>query len=471
MAIYHLHASTGSRKGGQSAAAKSDYIRREGKYTRDPSEVLASGSGNMPDFAADHPAIYWQAADDFERANGRLFKEVEFALPRELSLDQQQALVEQFTADLTAGEHLPYSYAIHKGVQNGVENPHCHLMISERKNDGVERAAGQWFKRFNRKEPERGGAEKTDGLKAREWLEQTRERWAQRANEALEQHGHTARIDHRSHAARKTVLIPQVHAGHVATAMERSGVATPQGDLNRQIKQANAEMISAAREIRSIDRQMSQIQIDAEAAKKAVQEAKKADPLQSSPSVKRKTAEIEEQRRETASAQARALDAESKLLDTQIELHSVNREYSAAQEQLREARGGVVESQTQLDSIRGLFKRRARAAATAELGEAQQQYQQAEGHCLDTDAQRRALEREQERQRTAARAARAEADVQEQTLAELEQQRSRMIAAFNRPSVDPGRNAWAEPEQQQEQPNAWADSDRRSHSNDGPELG
>lgn len=475
MAIYHLHASTGSRKGGQSAAAKSDYIRREGKYTRDPNEVLATGDGNMPNFAADHPADYWKAADDFERANGRLFKEVEFALPRELTLEQQQNLVNQFAAELTDGECLPFSYAIHRGNDT---NPHCHLMISERRNDGIDRDASQWFKRLNRKEPERGGAEKTESLKPEAWLADTRERWSQRANEALEQHGHKARIDHRSHAARKTLLIPQVHAGHVATAMERNGVATPQGDLNRQIKRANAEMISAAREIRGIDQQMAQIKLDAEAAKKAAQEAKKADPLQS-PSIKLKTAEIEAQKRETASAQDRALDAEGKLLDTQLDLHSLDRDYSAAEKQANAARSGVAEAQAKLDGIKGLFKGKARAAATTELEQAQQQYKQAQGHFLDTDAQRRALERQHQEERKAARAARAEADTQEQALAGLEKQRSNMIDAFNRPAPDPDHDAWGPKPNTQHEHNSWADRDawsdaedaqRRGRSNDGPEL-
>ncbi|MCV5432334.1 DNA primase, partial [Escherichia coli] len=91
MAIYHLTAKTGSRSGGQSARANADYIQREGKYARDMDEVLHAESGHMPEFV-ERPADYWDAADLYERANGRLFKEVEFALPVELTLDQQKAL-------------------------------------------------------------------------------------------------------------------------------------------------------------------------------------------------------------------------------------------------------------------------------------------------------------------------------------------------------------------------------------------
>ncbi|MDW2138043.1 MobA/MobL family protein, partial [Vibrio sp. 2128(2023)] len=174
MAIYHLTAKTGSRNGGQSAKAKADYIQREGRYSRDRDEVLHTQSGHLPEWA-ERPADYWDAADLYERANGRLFKEVEFALPVELTLDQQRELVDEFARHLTEGERLPYTLAIHAG---GGENPHCHLMISERINDGIERPAAQWFKRYNGKTPEKGGAQKTEALKPKAWLEQTREAWA-----------------------------------------------------------------------------------------------------------------------------------------------------------------------------------------------------------------------------------------------------------------------------------------------------
>ena len=39
----------------------------------------------MPEWAEDDSRKYWAAADVGERANGRLYREVEFALPRELN--------------------------------------------------------------------------------------------------------------------------------------------------------------------------------------------------------------------------------------------------------------------------------------------------------------------------------------------------------------------------------------------------
>ena len=39
----------------------------------------------MPAWAEDDPREYWDAADLYERANGRLYVSADFALPRDLS--------------------------------------------------------------------------------------------------------------------------------------------------------------------------------------------------------------------------------------------------------------------------------------------------------------------------------------------------------------------------------------------------
>ena len=194
MSLYHLSTSVGSRAGGQSASAKDDYIEREGRYEGDASEVEHTESGHMPGWAAEDPHAYWEAADAHERANGRLFREVEFALPTELDEGERRELALEFAQSLTAGERLPYTLAIHRGRG---ENPHCHLVISERSNDGLERTAETWFKRYNGKVPEQGGARKVS-TSSKEWLTSTREAWAEHANRALARAGSWERIDHRS---------------------------------------------------------------------------------------------------------------------------------------------------------------------------------------------------------------------------------------------------------------------------------
>ena len=203
MAVFHLKASFGSRAGGQSAAAKADYIEREGRYDGDRSELKHSESGHMPEWSEEEaPHAYWKAADEHERANGRLYSEVQFALPVELDEQQRRELAREFAQSLTGEERLPYTLAIHRGGRDG-NNPHAHLMFSERGNDGIERSVEQWFRRYNAKAPEKGGARKSRAAKAGDWLDKTRAGWEREANRALERAGREERIDHRSLAERR----------------------------------------------------------------------------------------------------------------------------------------------------------------------------------------------------------------------------------------------------------------------------
>ena len=242
MAIYHLTAKTVSRGVSTSAAARSDYIERSGRYADDEAEVLHKGHGNMPAWAEAAPRNYWEAADAHERASGRLFKQLEFALPKELSPAQQTVLAVSFCREMarTKDGPLPYSFAVHKGHDK--EHPHCHLLISERVNDGVAREPGLWFKRAA-KDPSKGGARKTNELRPREWLLQCRELWAGRANHALRLAGREARIDHRTLEAQGIDREPTTHLGPSVAAMERKGIHTMRGNRNRQ--QETADLNSA----------------------------------------------------------------------------------------------------------------------------------------------------------------------------------------------------------------------------------
>ena len=106
MAVFHLKVSVGSRAGGQLARAKADYIEREGRYELDREELEHRESDNMPEWAKDDPRSYWEAADEHERANGSLFREIQFALPRELNEQERRELASGFARRLTEGERL-----------------------------------------------------------------------------------------------------------------------------------------------------------------------------------------------------------------------------------------------------------------------------------------------------------------------------------------------------------------------------
>ncbi len=202
MATYHLTAKIGQKGKAQPHAA---YIAREGKYSGSNryEDLEATAYGNMPAWAEHNPAEFWQAADENERANGSTYRELEVALPRELTPTQRLELVHDFIAQ-ELGEKHAYQFAIHtpKAALEKGEQPHAHIMYSERIRDGIERDPEQYFKRYNSKNPDKGGAKKFSGGKnanelKSELLEQ-RERWANLQNYHLEKHGHNERVDHRS---------------------------------------------------------------------------------------------------------------------------------------------------------------------------------------------------------------------------------------------------------------------------------
>ena len=288
MAIYHLNVKTGSRDGGQSARARAQYIVREVKDAADRDELAHSESGNMPEWAEDNPRAYWEAADAHERANGRLYREVEFALPRELNEAEQRTLARSFAAELTGQERLPYTMALRRG---GGENPHVHLMISERAPDGHDRDAERWFSRYNAKEPEKGGARKTRSMKSREWLENTRRGWARAANRALEEAGRTERIDHRTLAAQcaealehgeldraaELARIPGIHLGPERYRAERGGrsrVVEMGAEIERRNRADRAEWAEHRSQVQSAEAEVRDLEEQIRALDSAIRAAR-----------------------------------------------------------------------------------------------------------------------------------------------------------------------------------------------------
>jgi hypothetical protein len=223
---YHLSFRSGSRAGGACARSAHAYITRTDEYgdrERDP--AVYTESDHMPEWARDDPSDYWDAADLYERANGRLYLSGDFALPRDLDRKDQIGLAHAFAQELTAKERLPYTLAIHAGrTGDGQQhNPHAHLMISERQNDGLLRSREQWFRRANTEHPDRGGAPKSRTFHGHDWMEHARERWAALTNATLERCGRAERVDHRSYERQGVDREPGHHFGPRAANMVARG--------------------------------------------------------------------------------------------------------------------------------------------------------------------------------------------------------------------------------------------------------
>ncbi|MCE5421154.1 MAG: MobA/MobL family protein, partial [Acidithiobacillus sp.] len=209
MAEYHLHAQTHSRGAGKGAGGHVRYIERLGPYANSEQECIYSASVHMPSWVQTS-ADYWDASDAHERANGTVYREIEFALPRELTEEENVALAHSFAERLSdvPGGATPYTLAIHRSEKAPLLL-HCHLMLSDKINDGIARDAALWFRRASNagKDPSRGGAPKTQSRISKDWLaDVVRPLWQDMANAALERAGVDARIDHRTLDAQRQDL-------------------------------------------------------------------------------------------------------------------------------------------------------------------------------------------------------------------------------------------------------------------------
>ena len=192
------------------AVAHANYVMREDKYgdsfgkhaNKKDKEVEYISFGNMPDWIDNNPLKFWEMADGHERENGTVYREQIISLPRELNFKQRIELIEFWIAQEIGTNHA-YQYAIHNPpALDGGEQPHVHLMYSERLNDGLDRSPDTYFKRYNSKYPERGGARKNSvpsswtDRKAK--LKEVRSHWEIVCNTFLEKYGFDERIDMRN---------------------------------------------------------------------------------------------------------------------------------------------------------------------------------------------------------------------------------------------------------------------------------
>lgn len=176
------------------------YITRTAQYANHndhENEVVEYvKSGNMPSFCVDRPDQFWESAELHERKNGRTATSLVLALPKELSVEQRIELVEKIVQEVTGEYNFPYTVAIHNHPSEitGEDQPHLHLMYSERSVDEYDRTPDQFFKRYNEKHPERGGAQKITADvrgEGKELVNLIRASSEVLINESLEQHAPT----------------------------------------------------------------------------------------------------------------------------------------------------------------------------------------------------------------------------------------------------------------------------------------
>jgi hypothetical protein len=205
---------------------------------------------HMPAWVTDSVGMaYWKAADAAQnRANARLLYRVEFALPKNLSLDQQADVTETFVervarlcAQRSSASRVAASYAIHEGFG---KNPHAHVLLSTSLLDSHPRDAKRWFMRHDPKAPARAGALKSTFMATRRWLKSVRSLWAEVGNRALRLASLPEVLDHRSNWARGLQAIPGRHFGYRGPGRPGLDVATV-ADIWKASRQRSREAAAA----------------------------------------------------------------------------------------------------------------------------------------------------------------------------------------------------------------------------------
>ena len=271
IAIYHCSIKIVSRGKGKSAVAAAAY--RSGEkltnewdglthdYTKKGgvvhSEILLPA--HAPPAFSDRSTL-WNSVELSEKSNNaQLAREVEIALPVELSREEQTRLVREYCSSQFVSKGMIADFNLH---DTGGGNPHAHILLTMRPLD----EKGAWLPKSKKEYvlDENGerirlpsGRYKTRKVDLVDWnnrenAEVWRRAWADLANEYLAQNNRPERIDHRSYERQGIDQLPTVHVGVSATQMEKKGIVTERGELNRNIKAANRILREIRRLVRGL---------------------------------------------------------------------------------------------------------------------------------------------------------------------------------------------------------------------------
>lgn len=261
MAIYYATTKPISRSSGRSATAsaayragteitdertglKHDYSKRDGV------EMAYAFDKSMKKIDREE---LWNKAELAEnRKDGRTAREWVLAIPHELvpkdkkkrkDLKQNEGarVAVRFAKVLAERYNVGVDVAIHSPDKEGDNrNWHAHIMTTtrelERTDDGIKLGDKTSIELSNAKRKELGLGSTSAEIK------ELRQEWETIVNTQLEKQGIEERIDHRSLKEQGIERQPTIKMGWQASAMERRGVTTDKGDLNREITADNEQL-------------------------------------------------------------------------------------------------------------------------------------------------------------------------------------------------------------------------------------
>ena len=207
-------------------------------------------------------ATLWNAVEAIENQwNSQLARRIVLALPREVPKDQYLPMLKEFCNEQFVAKGMIADFAIH---DKGDGNPHAHILLTLRAMD----EHGRWLPKARKvydldENRERirlpSGNWKCHKENTVDWNDQKyaevwRHSWETITNRYLEAAGRPERVDLRSFERQGIQQIPTVHLGPAAHQMEKRGVETFLGNLNRDIRAANSLMQSIRSAIRGLQR-------------------------------------------------------------------------------------------------------------------------------------------------------------------------------------------------------------------------
>ena len=262
-----------SRGKGQSCMASCAYYSGEKKYSEyeccwkyphsSPMHVKLVEvmlPPNTPRAYAD-PQTLWNAVDAAETSvNAQTARSMLFALPCELTYEQNLALVRDFCQKEFVDKGMVCNFFYHDKNDG---NPHANIMLTLCAMD----ENGKWLPKSknvyeldengNRIRTPNGSLKRvkvdTVDWNERKYSEIWRQDWVAAQNAALESAGRLERVDMRS-LERQGVEdhLPQKHLGPTASVQERKGVSSERGDESRKIISVNKMLASLQKTVRGI---------------------------------------------------------------------------------------------------------------------------------------------------------------------------------------------------------------------------
>ena len=258
MAIYHLSIKIISRGKGKSAVAASAYRSGEkikNEYDGIVHDFTRKGGiahteiilpQNAPQEFSDR-GILWNSVEKIEKSkNSQLAREIEVALPKELNREKQIELVRKYVKQNFVKVSMCADIALH---DKNDENPHAHILLTMRplnedKTWGAKSRKEYILDENGEKVKLKNGNYKTRKINTVDWNEQDkaehwRKAWADITNKYLEENNIQDKVDHRSYQRQGIEQIPTIHLGVSASQMEKKGIATDRGNINREIRKQN----------------------------------------------------------------------------------------------------------------------------------------------------------------------------------------------------------------------------------------